>query len=380
MNPDDLLEELRSVASTAGISALGVTDTQPFTEARRVIESQKSDGLHGGMHFTYGRPERSTDPALIVPGGTSIIVGLWAYGRDHHAPSHSPPAGRVARYVHTDAYGGLSVALGAVADRLKVEGHAAEVVLDDNRLVDRSAAYRAGLGWLGHNTNLLNPTLGSWVVIGSVVTSAELPRSESLVSDGCGSCRRCAAQCPTGALDEPGVLDARRCLAWLVQAGGSFPREFRSALGDRIYGCDDCQEVCPVNPALATASAVRVELKPRAPWVPLIDVLEASDEELLATFGHWYIPRRRAQYLRRNALVALGNVGEPDDPSVISALRSALGSSSVVERSHAVWAARRLGLVELLDDVTNDEAPEVHEELQATVLVRGDLAGHGREP
>ena len=173
------------------------------------------------------------------------------------AGSGAAATGVVARYASDDHYGPLRHALGVIAERLQRDGWQARVIADDNALVDREAARRAGLGWYGKNTNLLLPGLGSWFVLGSVVTDAPLPPAVELVADGCGACRRCLPACPTGALVAPGVLDARRCLAWLVQAPGVFPLEYRAALGDRLYGCDDCQEVCPEN-----AAAVRIVLAP----------------------------------------------------------------------------------------------------------------------
>ena len=153
-------------------------------------------------------------------------------------------------YSWIDHYRPLRIALQAVSDHLVAAGWRARVLVDDNALVDRPAAVRAGIGWYGKNSNVLLPGWGSWFVLGSVVTDAPLaePGSTSAVPDGCGACDRCLTACPTGALGA-GELDARRCLAWLVQAPGVFPREHRVALGDRLYGCDDCQTVCPVNRA-----------------------------------------------------------------------------------------------------------------------------------
>jgi epoxyqueuosine reductase len=254
----------------------------------------------------------------------------------------------VARYSWRDHYARLQRALEAVAERLEVDGWRTRVLVDDNALVDREAAHRAGLGWYGKNTNLLLPGRGSWFVLGSVLTDALLPTALP-VSDGCGACTRCLPACPTGALVAPGVLDARRCLAHLLQAPGDFPVEFREALGDRLYGCDDCQEACPPN---------RVEER-RAPpppaedsdeaWVDVLDLLAASDEELLDRHGRWYIPRRQPRYLRRNALVVLGNVGDGADPEVEKALRRALADADPLICSHAEWAARRLGRDDLVD-------------------------------
>jgi epoxyqueuosine reductase len=221
------------------------------------------------------------------------------------------------------------------------------VLVDDNRLVDREAAVRAGLGWYGKNANVLLDGHGSWFVLGSVVTDAALPAAIP-VADGCGSCARCLPACPTGALVAPGVLDARRCLAHLLQAPGDFPLEFREALGNRLYGCDDCQEVCPPNRLEERRTPAPPAGAEDEAWVPVLELLAASDDELLARHGRWYIPRREARYLRRNALVVLGNVGDGQDRDVEAALRRALADPDSMLRSHAAWAAERLGRGDLI--------------------------------
>ena len=222
------------------------------------------------------------------------------------------------------------------------------MLVDDNGLVDREAAYRAGLGWYGKNTNLLLPGRGSWFVLGSVVTDAVLPIAVP-IADGCGSCTRCLPACPTGALVAPGVLDARRCLAHLLQAPGSFPVEYRAALGDRLYGCDDCQEACPPNRLEDKRSPPPPAADDDQAWVQVLEILSADDDELLARHGRWYIPRRQPKYLRRNALVVLGNVGDGRHPDVEAALRRALADPDPMLREHAAWAAERLDRRDLLD-------------------------------
>jgi epoxyqueuosine reductase len=331
------LEELRAVAEAAGLDQIGVASAEPFDSTRADLEERKAQGLNATMQFTYRNPARSTEPQRILKGARSLVVGARSYAAQPPEAPSTPADAAVARYVWTDHYSELRVGLDAVAERLREAGWTCRVVADDNALVDREAAYRAGLGWYGKNANILLPGQGSWFVLGAVVTDAPLPPSTPL-DDGCGSCNRCLDSCPTGAIVAPGVVDARRCLAWLVQAEGDFPMEFREALGARLYGCDDCQEVCPPNrrqtlePADETARA----------WVPVLELLVATDEELIERFGAWYIPKRDPRYLRRNALVVLGNVGDADDPDVTETLNSYLESPDAMLAEHAAWAARQL--------------------------------------
>jgi epoxyqueuosine reductase len=345
---DAFVDELRQVGLTAGLDAVGVASAEPFTSTRALLIERKAAGLHGSLHFTYGDPARATDPARALPGAQALIVGARSYRRHPSRERAAGPHARVARYAWADHYAPLRAALGEVAVRLEAEGWRTRVLADDNALVDREAATRAGLGWYGKNTNVLLPGRGSWFVLGSVLTDAPLPVAREPVPDGCGSCRRCLPACPTGALVAPGVLDARRCLAALVQAPGPFPLEFRAALGDRLYGCDDCQDVCPVNGAGARDHRAAPADATDEAWVPVLEVLDMSDAELLARFGRWYIPRRQPRYLRRNALVVLGNVGDGAHPEVEAALCRAIAGDDPLVRAHALWAAHRLGRDDLV--------------------------------
>lgn len=337
----DLWERLQTVGIEAGIPTMGVTSADPLEPARTVLPIRKAQGLAASMQFTYRNPERSTDPTRALPSASSIVVAAWPYARSAPEPNDTEFAGRVAMYAWRDHYLDLQHALDLVAETLRSVGYEAQVHLDDNHLVDRNVAYRAGLGWYGKNANLLLPELGSWFVLGSIITDAPLEQTGPPLADGCGPCQRCIDDCPTGAIVSPGVIDARRCLAWLVQGPGEIPVEFRSAVGDRIYGCDDCQDVCPPN--LAHPS----NRSPEADADPLVDVLwilQASDDELMARVGRWYIAKRDPNVVRRTALVILGNIGASEHPGVRSAIDRYQRCGTELLEEHAEWAAGELGL------------------------------------
>lgn len=353
------VEQLIAVGRREGLCAVGVTSADPFPRVREDLERRKEAGYDGGMQFTYRNPARSTDPTRSLDGATALIVGAYDYRRRPPPRPAGQPSGRVAAYSWDDHYAVLREALEKIAVPVREAGYRALVLADENNLVDRAVAHRAGLGWWGKSSNVLIPTVGSLVVLGSVLTDAPLDVTAAApVDDGCGSCTRCLEECPTGAIVAPGVVDARRCLAWLLQAEGSFPVEFRAALGDRLYGCDDCQDVCPPN-------RIRLRRPARAgseAWVPILDLLECDDAALLARYGRWYIAGRDPDHLRRNALVVLGNIGAGDDRRTVEVLASMVDHPTPMVRAHAVWAARRLGCDSVLVGVVRDD-PDVVAEL-----------------
>jgi epoxyqueuosine reductase len=240
----------------------------------------------------------------------------------------------------------LRAAAAGVADharRLRTSGHRAVAFADDNSIVDREIAHRAGIGWFGKNANLLLPGAGSWFVLGCVITTASYPVAEGAVRDGCGPCRRCLDACPTGAIVAPGVIDANRCLAWVLQRRGAIPVELRASVGDRLYGCDDCQEACP-----PTIHLGRRHRRPSAdgaqPWVDALELLAADDETILERHGRWYIADRDPRWVRRNALVIIGNTADPHDRDVAAVLARYCAADDEILAEHARWACEQLGL------------------------------------
>ena len=352
-------EQLLALGRNSGLHQVGVASAEVLHRARQALNERKSQGLHNQMQFTYRNPNRSTDPTATLPSAKSVIVGALSYSTQMPEQPEKLSA-RVARYVWSDYYAQLRESLRQIAKQLESDGFRAVVLADDNSIVDREVAYQAGLGWFGKNSNLLIAGAGSYFVLGCVVTNSPLVFEEKPVDDGCGSCRRCLDNCPTQAIIAPGVVDANKCLSWLLQKPGVFDREFRVALGDRLYGCDDCQEVCPPTVRFEKrASVVADELVKHddrtTAWVSVQKILLADDESLLKEFGAWYIANRDPKWLRRNALVILGNIGDANDKLVVELLQKYCNHSDAILRSHAVWAAARLGLNHLLPLSEDDE-------------------------
>jgi epoxyqueuosine reductase len=340
-----LAERLHAIAHNNGLAAVGITTAEPLLDARAAIHQRVAAGHHADMVFTFSRPEKATTPSRLIPDAASIVVGAWPYHFENPSAHASDRyVGEVARYQWIDHYSALRGALRHVAVELKASGWRARVLADDNVLVDRAAAHRAGIGWFGKNANLLLPGHGSWFVLGAVVTNAPLPTAPTPVADGCGSCSRCIPACPTDAIVAPGVIDGRRCLAWLVQSAADIPEPFRVAMGARVYGCDDCQEACPENKVVIRRKGETSAPPEALARVDLVAMVLATDDALLDRFGRWWLPNRNPDILRRNAVVALGNVGDPTDSELVRLLGNCAaqnGYSDMVAR-HAQWALARL--------------------------------------
>lgn len=323
------LSNLLELSAEAELDGLGVCSAAPFNNTRADIAERNESGHAGKLKFTYADPETATDIRRTFPWAQRMVVGVRSYLPDAGHPGPADGAtGRVARFSIDDSYEPLRSGLEVIARSLRGAGYQAEILADDNRLVDRAAAVRAGVGWWGKNSMVLTPKHGPWLLIGSVITDAPLNTTEPMKRD-CGTCSSCLPACPTGALIAPGVLDASKCLAHWAQVPGVIPAEFRLPMADRVYGCDDCLDACPPGSQLLSVSSSqrgRFDLK----WM-----LMATDTELLAAFDRFYIPRRDPAYLRRNALIAAGNTG---NDGLVDVVGSYLWHRSWMLRAHAVWA------------------------------------------
>jgi epoxyqueuosine reductase len=285
------------------------------------------------MGFTMRRPEVSCHPESLLPGARTVISAALCY----YAPAAEPRPGegRLPRYTWSDRYAELREKLDALGRRL---GGSYRVLVDENDHVDREGAVRAGVAFYGKNTLAITRRHGSWVVLGTLVSDLAVEPAERLDA-GCGSCTLCIDACPTGALDEPGVLDSTRCLSYWTQAPAAIPLAYRRELGASVYGCDICQDVCPWNRGVEKRRADAPAGGGGEPAVSLREWLEADGEELVERYDRLYVPRNDPRWLRRNALVAAGNVGGPADRPAVA--RHAEGEDELL-REHAAWALARL--------------------------------------
>jgi epoxyqueuosine reductase len=295
--------ELSELGAELGLDAVGAAPAEPYVDAELDIRERRERGLFADMRFTMARPERSCHPERLLDGAKTVIAAALCY----FAEGPEPRAGeaRISRYTWSDEYATLREKLDELGTRL---GGRYRVLVDDNDHVDRVAAVRAGVAFFGKNTMAITRRHGSWVVLGALVTDVEIEPSPALGLD-CGECRLCIEACPTGALDEPGTLDATRCLSYWTQAPSPTPEEYRAEIGDMVYGCDICQEVCPWNRGVEKRRRGML-LDPGArPVVSLVDWLKRDEDGLVAEFDRLYVPRNEGRWLRRNALIAAGNVG-----------------------------------------------------------------------
>ena len=270
-----LAQELSTLAYRNGAAGFGVTGAEVFTRERAALRASHETGRSGPLRFTYDDPDLATDVSLSFPWARSLVAVSYDYLPEANTPAREGAV--VGRFATADQYEGLRRITGAVAEYLRHRGHRAEILSDDNRLVDRAAAVRAGVGWLGKSTMVLAPGHGPWMLLGTVVTDASIP-SDSPMQRDCGTCSACIPACPTGALGEWG-LDARRCLSTWLQTPGSIPQWIRPVMGRRVYGCDDCLTACPPGGRALAAAGER----PRQ--LPFSDLLALSDHDLLDRFG-----------------------------------------------------------------------------------------------
>lgn len=338
MRPAVIEERIRAQAYGLGFDLVGIATLGPV-EGASALDDWLDHGYAGDMEYIARGAEKRRDTRLPVAGATSaIVVGLDYGGAEQPGP--------VARYARGDDYHEIMV--GRLRELQRWIGREVggpirgKAYVDTGPILERELARKAGLGWFGKNTVLINPKRGSYFFLGVLLVELDLVPDAPFEADRCGSCTRCLDACPTGAFTGPRVLDATKCISYLtIETKGDIPEELRAAVGERIYGCDVCQSVCPWNVRFAS------ELPESSPFAPreviagkdartlARDILAMSQEEFTAAFRRSPMKRAKLRGLKRNAAVVLGNTGTMDDAPV---LQQALDDSEPLIREHAAWA------------------------------------------
>ena len=330
-----ITERVKATGRRLGFDLVAVGPAGP-PEHAAAFQDWLDAGHAGTMAYLERGRDKRVDPGGVLPGARSVVACALGY---FQGPEVEGPSG-VARYAWGEDYHTvMELRLRTLADAIAdlAPGTVARAYVDTGPILERDLAARAGLGWVGKNTMLLHPDLGSFFFIGVVLTTAEL-EPDAPLPDRCGSCTRCLDACPTGAFVDPYVLDARRCIAYLtIEHRGPIPTDLRPGIGAWTFGCDVCQDVCPWN-RRAPATGETAFAPRRHP--PLAELLALDEAAYLEGFRGSPLKRARRGGLARNAAIALGNAGTPGD---VPALRGALGHAEPTVRGHAAWALGRIG-------------------------------------
>ncbi|MEO8813287.1 MAG: tRNA epoxyqueuosine(34) reductase QueG [Caulobacteraceae bacterium] len=341
---DDPRQAIREAAHAAGFDACGFASVAEAWPASARLEAFVAQGRHGTMNWMETTVERRAHPRAMWADARSAIVLGVNYGPDDDPLEILRHPTRGAISVHAlgrDYHGLIKGRLKHLASVVKRRlGGEVKVFVDTAPLMEKPLAERAGVGWQGKHTNLVSRALGSWLFLGSILTSVEIAADEA-AADHCGACRACLDACPTGAFPAPYQLDARKCLSYLtIEHVGPIPEDYRALLGNRIYGCDDCLAVCPWNKFAATArdSALHAREALRAP--ALADLAALDEAAFRSLFSASPVKRIGRDRFVRNVLYAIGNSA---DPALAEAAGARLTDDDPTVREAAAWAMGRLG-------------------------------------
>lgn len=337
-----LAQDIRQWASALGFQQTGISDTD-LTHAEASLFDWLQQGYHGEMDYMQRHGTKRSRPGELFPGTVRIISVRMDYQpapcADEQAVLDNPQLGYVSRYaLGRDYHKLMRQRLQKLADRItaKVGDMHYRVFVDSAPVLERAIAQKAGLGWIGKHTNLINKNEGSWFFLGEIYTDLPLP-VDATGEDHCGTCQSCIDICPTRAIVAPYTLDARRCISYLtIELHGVIPVELRSLMGNRIYGCDDCQLVCPWNRFASPTG--EDDFLPRAGLdaPQLVDLFNWSEQEFLNKTEGSAIRRIGYERWLRNIAVALGNA--PTSARVIQALSDRMDHVSVMVQEHIAWA------------------------------------------
>jgi len=338
-------------------------------EAKARLERFLADGAHGDMAWLEATAERRGSPLALWPDVRSVIMLGMNYGPDRSPLDVLQQRDRAAISVYAkgdDYHDLIKARLKEIARWLVANaGGDVKVFVDTAAVMEKPLAAKAGLGWQGKHTNLVSRQFGSWLFLGAIFTTLDLPADEA-VNDSCGSCRACLDACPTAAFPEPYRLDARRCISYLtIEHKGPIPRELRPLIGNRVYGCDDCLAVCPWNKFAQAGREAKLAARETLRAPKLAELARLDDAQFRALFSKTSIKRTGRDRFVRNVLYAIGNSG---DASLAAEAERLLDDASPLVRGAAVWALSRLGSREEFAAMRrDDEDALVREEWDAAL-------------
>ena len=331
-------------AKAAGFDLVAITSADAIPQAKDRLRQYIADGHHATMEWMEETEERRGSPKALWPDVRSVIVLAMNYGPDSDPTAIHAKQDRAAISVYAqnrDYHDIIKGKLKGVASRFvsRAEGHDVKVFVDTAPVMEKPLAEAAGIGWQGKQTNLVSRTHGSWLFLGSIFTTADL-EPDRPERDHCGSCRACLDSCPTDAFPAPYRLDARRCISYLtIEHKGHIAVEYREAMGNRIFGCDDCLAVCPWNKFATMARETKLAARQESDNPPLTDLLKLDDDAFRGRFRGTPIKRTGRDRFMRNVLIAAGNSG---DESLLPQIEEHLSDASPLVRAMAVWALSRL--------------------------------------
>jgi epoxyqueuosine reductase len=368
---------LEAEARALGLDALRVTTPSAIGPAGERLRRFLADGRHGDMEWMARNADRRADPRLLWPDVRAVVMAGLSYGpaADPLAVLAERSRAAISCYAQgRDYHDLLKSRLKALARALAAaSGAAVKVFVDTAPLMEKPLAAAAGIGWQGKHTNLVSRAHGSWLFLGALLTTVALP-ADAPEADHCGSCRRCLDVCPTAAFPAPYELDARRCIAYLtIEHRGHIDAGFRAAIGNRVFGCDDCLAVCPWNKFAAASRELRLRATSETDGPEIAELLALDDAAFRRRFAGTPIKRTGRDRVVRNALIAAGNSG---DPALLAAVEGLVGDRSALVRAMAVWALAQLAGGERLAAAARLARPR---ERDAAVLAEWDRA-LAREP
>ena len=337
----ELAREIKQWAKELGFQETAITDVD-LSEYEHLLESWIANNYHGTMDYMARNQEKRCHPDQLVPGTIRVICVRMDYALEREnsfSALQEQDKAYISRYARGRDYHKLiRKRLQQLADRIEdvVGEFGFRAFVDSAPVLERALAQKAGLGWIGKNTMLINKEAGSWFFLGELFTDLPLPVEKS-ASGHCGSCTACIEVCPTDAFVNPNLLDANRCISYLtIELRDSIPEEFRQAMGNRVFGCDDCQLVCPWNKFAKISN--EDDFKPRHNFddIELTKLFAWSESEFLTNTAGSAIRRIGYECWQRNIAVALGNAETSDD--VIAALKKGLGTESIMVKEHVEWA------------------------------------------